>query len=41
MTELSQIIDQGRGIAPADIVLKGGQVFDLITGELLEGDVAI
>lgn len=41
MTELSQIIDQGRGIAPADIVLKSGQVFDLITGELLEGDVAI
>lgn len=41
MTQLSQIIDQGRGIAPADLVLKGGRVFDLITGDLLDGDVAI
>ena len=41
MTQLSQIIDQGRGIAPADLVLKGGRIYDLITGDLLEGDVAI
>lgn len=34
-------IDQGRGIAPADIVLKGGRVFDLISGELVATDVAI
>ena len=38
---LSGRIDQGRGITPADIVLKGGRVFDLITGELVETDVAI
>ena len=38
---LSDLIDQGRGIAPADIVLKGGRVFDLITGDLVETDVAI
>ena len=38
---LSDRIDQGRGITPADIVLKGGRVFDLITGELVETDVAI
>ncbi len=34
-------IDQGRGIIPADIVLKGGRVFDLITGDLVLSDVAI
>jgi adenine deaminase len=38
---LSDLIDQGRGIAPADIVLKGGRVFGLITGDLVETDVAI
>lgn len=41
MTDLSQIIDQGRGLTPADLVLKGGRVFDLISGDLLDGDVAI
>ncbi len=34
-------IDQGRGAAPADLVLKGGRMFDLITGDLVETDVAI
>jgi adenine deaminase len=34
-------IDQGRGITPADLVLKGGRVFDLITGDLVDTDVAI
>ena len=38
---LSDVIAQGRGLAPADLVLRGGRVFDVITGELLEGDVAI
>ena len=38
---LSALIDQGRGLVPADLVLKGGRVFDLITGELVETDVAI
>ncbi len=38
---LADRIDQGRGVAPADIVLKGGLVFDLITGELVASDVAI
>ena len=41
MPALSQIIDQAKGATPADIVLRGGQVYDLITGELLSGDVAI
>jgi adenine deaminase len=34
-------IDQGRGLVPADLVLKGGRVFDLITGDLVQTDVAI
>lgn len=38
---LSDRIDQGRGVVPADLVLKGGRVFDLITGDLVETDVAI
>lgn len=38
---LSDRIDQGRGIVPADLVLKGGRILDLITGDLVETDVAI
>ncbi|MCB5408493.1 adenine deaminase [Pseudogemmobacter faecipullorum] len=39
--DLADLIDQGRGVARADLVLKGGRFFDLITGELVESDVAI
>ncbi len=39
--QISDRIDQGRGIVPADLVLKGGRVFDLITGDLVQTDVAI
>jgi adenine deaminase len=38
---LADRIDQGRGLVPADLVLKGGRVFDLITGDLVQTDVAI
>lgn len=38
---LSKMIDQAQGDVPADLVLRGGQVLDLVTGELLAGDVAI
>ena len=38
---LADRIEQGRGAVPADLVLKGGRVFDLVTGELVETDVAI
>ncbi|MDJ1009412.1 MAG: adenine deaminase [Paracoccaceae bacterium] len=41
MTPLETRIAQARGDEPADLVLTGGQVFDLITGDLIEGDVAI
>jgi adenine deaminase len=38
---LARMIAQGAGTEPADLVLKGGRVFDLVTGSLEEGDVAI
>jgi len=38
---LGSRIAQGRGVVPADLVLKGGVVFDLISGELVPSDVAI
>lgn len=41
MADLELRIAQARGDEPADLVLKGGQVLDLVTGELLDGDVAI
>ncbi|MDE2647313.1 MAG: adenine deaminase [Paracoccaceae bacterium] len=41
MSTLRREISCGKGDEVADIVLRGGKIFDLITGELLEGDVAI
>lgn len=41
MSTLENRIDQGVGRAPADIVLKGGRFFDLVTGELVSSDIAI
>lgn len=41
MADLETRIAQGRGDAPADRVLRGGRILDLVTGDLLEGDVAI
>jgi adenine deaminase len=38
---LSRAIQQGRGAAAADIVLKGGRLFDLVSGEIVKSDVAI
>jgi adenine deaminase len=38
---LADRIAQGRGQMPADLVLRGGRVFDLITGDLVQTDVAI
>lgn len=40
-TRLENLIDQGAGREPADIVLKGGRYFDLVTGELVASDIAI
>ena len=41
MADLETRIAQGRGDAPADLVLRGGRILDLMTGDLLEGDVAV
>lgn len=41
MSDLERRIAQGRGDEPADLVLRGGQVFDLVTGAMVKGDVAI
>jgi adenine deaminase len=38
---LSRAIEQGQGLAAADVVLKGGRIFDLVSGELVKSDVAI
>ena len=38
---LARRIAVGRGDMPADLVLRGARVLDLITGDLLDGDVAI
>ena len=38
---LSRAIEQGQGLAKADVVLKGGRIFDLVSGELVRSDVAI
>tara|TARA_R110002096_G_scaffold47539_38_gene126872 strand:+ start:4415 stop:6115 length:1701 start_codon:yes stop_codon:yes gene_type:complete len=39
--KLSDRISQARGQVPADLLLRGGRVFDLITGDLVQSDVAI
>ena len=39
--ELSHFIKIARGDAPADLLLKGGQVVNVFTGEVYDADVAI
>ncbi|WP_238365326.1 adenine deaminase [Mesobacterium pallidum] len=41
MADLETRIAQARGDAPADLVLRGGAVFCVVTGEKIPGDVAI
>jgi adenine deaminase len=41
MSHLENRIDQGTGRVKADIVLKGGRFFDLVTGELVASDIAL
>ena len=38
---LKRAIEQGQGLSQADLVLKGGRIFDLVSGELIKSDVAI
>lgn len=39
--DLAQRIRQGAGREPADLVLKGGSLYDLVTGQIVQSDVAI
>jgi len=39
--DLARRITQGCGREPAETVLKGGRWFDLVTGNLIESDIAI
>ncbi|KPP87078.1 MAG: adenine deaminase [Rhodobacteraceae bacterium HLUCCA08] len=41
MARLERLISVARGDAPADTVLRGGRVFDVVTGDLIAGDVAL
>ena len=41
MSDLETRIAQGRGDVPADLVLRGGVVWDLTTDTMIGGDVAI
>lgn len=38
---LARRIAQGRGHEPADMVIRGARLFDLVTGDLVETDIAI
>ncbi len=38
---VGRMIGQGAGREPADLVLKNGRFLDLVTGELVAGDIAI
>lgn len=39
--DIARQIRQGHGTEPADIVLRGGRWFDLVSGELVQSDIAI
>lgn len=39
--QIARAVDQGRGVAAADLVLKGGRFLDVVTGDLVVSDVAI
>ncbi|MCO5093101.1 adenine deaminase [Bosea sp. (in: a-proteobacteria)] len=39
--ELARRIAQGHGDEPADLVIKGAKLLDLVTGDLAESDIAI
>ncbi|HRK24234.1 MAG TPA: adenine deaminase, partial [Beijerinckiaceae bacterium] len=38
---LARRIDQGRGLEPADLVIKNGRFLDLVSGDLVASDIAI
>ena len=40
-SRIADIIDQARGKGPADLVIKSVGIFDLTSGEMAVGDIAI
>jgi adenine deaminase len=38
---LKRAISQGRGLTPADLVLKNGRFYDLVSGHVVASDIAI
>ncbi len=38
---IARAVDQGRGSAPADLVLKNGRFLDLVGGDLVASDIAV
>ena len=41
VSRLADIIDQARGKAPADLVIKSVGIFDMTSGDVTVGDIAI
>lgn len=41
MAALARLVEVAQGRSPADPVLAGAPVLDVVTGALIEGDVAI
>ena len=41
ISQLADIIDQARGLAPADLVIKSVGILDLTSGEIAVGDIAV
>jgi adenine deaminase len=41
MTDLQSLIRAARGVEPADLVFKGGRIFNVFTGEMEAGDLAV
>ncbi len=39
--QLARIIDQARGLEPADLVIRNTRIFCLTTGETITGDIAV
>ncbi|MCK0207695.1 adenine deaminase [Starkeya koreensis] len=39
--QIGRLIDAGRGVAPADLVIKGVRLLDVITGTITRTDIAI
>ena len=39
--KLSQLINVARGVAPADLVIKGGQIVNVLSQEIYPADIAI